>query len=101
MSRQSWNLKEHWPSLRLTLGSSQRRFRYARRPLITTVMKIRILSLFFAAILQAVPLTRLACSTVRAVTPEATIVFRLIIGAVATLGAFDAVSGASTTIYSP
>jgi hypothetical protein len=64
-------------------------------------MKIRILSLLFAAVLQVVPLARVVYSTAQAVAPESTIIFRLVIGAVASLGAFDAVSGASTTITSP
>jgi hypothetical protein len=64
-------------------------------------MKIRILSLLFAAVLQLVPLARVAYSTAQAVVPESTVIFRLIIGVVAALGAFDAVSGASTTITSP
>ncbi len=64
-------------------------------------MKIRILSLVFAAILQALPLARVAYSTVQTAVPQGTIIFRLLIGAVATLGAYDAVSGASARIVSP
>jgi hypothetical protein len=64
-------------------------------------MKIRILSLLFAAALQVVPLARVVYSTTQAVVPESAVIFRLIIGAVAALGAFDAVSGASTIITSP
>lgn len=64
-------------------------------------MKNRILSLLCAAVLQLVPLARVVHSTAQAVLPESTIVFRLVIGAVAALGAFDAVSGASTIITSP
>jgi len=64
-------------------------------------MKIRILSLLFAAALQVAPCARVVYSSVQAVVPESTVIFRLIIGAVAALGAFDAVSGASTVITSP
>jgi hypothetical protein len=64
-------------------------------------MKVRFLSVMFAAVLQVVPLARVAYSTVQAVAPESTVIFRLVIGAVASLGAFDAVSGASTLITSP
>ena len=64
-------------------------------------MRIRFYSLLFAAFLQVVPLARVAHSTAQAVAPGATIIFRLLLGAVAALGAFDAVSGASTTIFSP
>lgn len=64
-------------------------------------MKIRILSLLFAAVLQVVPLARVVYTTAQTVVPESTVIFRLVIGAVAALGAFDAVSGASTIITSP
>ena len=64
-------------------------------------MKIRILSLLCAAVLQVVPLARVVYTTAQAIVPESTVIFRLVIGAVAALGAFDAVSGASTIITSP
>jgi len=60
-----------------------------------------MLSLLCATALQTVPLARVVYSAAQAVVPESAVVFRLIIGAVATLGAFDAVSGASTVIFSP
>ena len=64
-------------------------------------MKIQILSLLCAAVLQVVPLARVAYSTAQAVAPESAVIFRFVIGAVAALGAVDAVSGASTLILSP
>jgi hypothetical protein len=64
-------------------------------------MKIRILSLLFAAVLHVVPLARVVYTTAQTIVPEGTVIFRLVIGAVAALGAFDAVSGASTIITSP
>ena len=73
----------------------------AGRSPVTGSLKIRILSLLCATALQVVPLARLAYSTAQAIVPQNAMVFRLIIGAVATLGAFDAVSGASTRILSP
>jgi hypothetical protein len=47
------------------------------------------------------PLARVVYSAAQSVVPENAVVFRLIIGAVAALGAFDSVSGASTRILSP
>lgn len=64
-------------------------------------MKIRILSLMCAVALQALPLARAIYSTAQQALPQSSVVYRLIIGSVAALGAFDAVSGASTTIRSP
>lgn len=54
-----------------------------------------------AVALQALPLARAIYSTAQQALPQSSVVYRLIIGSVAALGAFDAVSGASTTIRSP
>lgn len=65
------------------------------------LMKVRTLSLLFAAVLQLVPLARVAQSVAPSIAPGSAALFRVIISSVAALGAFDAVSGASTTIRSP
>ena len=64
-------------------------------------MKVRILSLLFAGILPMLPMARVFCSAGQAIAPEVSVILRFVIGATATLGAFDAVSGASTVITSP
>jgi uncharacterized repeat protein (TIGR02543 family) len=60
----------------------------------------RFASLFLATLLQVVPLARQWVATLPSL-PGVAVVFRWGVGATAALGAFDAVSGASTVITSP
>ena len=62
-------------------------------------MKLRWLSIALAMVLQVVPVARVFTLTQGAT--QCSYVLRLIVGAVASLGAFDAVSGGSTRIASP
>jgi len=60
--------------------------------------RMRRLSLVLAALLQVMPMVRLACSN-PAVASSFAIIFRWVIGGTAAIGAFDAVSGATTVYY--
>jgi len=62
---------------------------------------LRVPSLLLAAALQIVPVARPAVAMLESSSSLMAIIFRWAIGAAATMGAVDAVSGASTVITSP